>query len=40
MKEREKADLPGSVMMMEMMVLVELMILKMMMRKKLFWGLP
>ena len=40
MKEREKADLPGSVMMMEIMVLVELIILKMMMRKKLFWGLP
>ena len=39
MKEREKADLPGSVMMMEMMVLVELMILKMMMRI-FFGGLP
>ena len=36
MREREKADQAGSLMMMAMMVLVELMILKMMIRN--FWG--
>ena len=40
MREREKADQAGSVMMMAMKVLMELMILKMMMKKKAFGGLP
>ena len=39
-RERENADQAGSIMMMAMMVLVELMILKMMKRKKLLGDFP
>ena len=39
-RERENADQAGSIMMMAMMVLVELMILKMMKRKNLFGDFP